>query len=221
MLAVHLVTVRLLAAAWTAPEVSEEEGSYASRFYRWFLESFKSCLLLLVTLPGLIDTLAQLLAWRSLLWLSMTWRRRYLTQNYFLSILSLTWTLAFICFVEVKEWRLWPQVDCVQFTDQKLIFEVVCKNKKTCIFTNNCQGIHWWIDFLIFYTTRKVTGSYFNQMSLLVIIANLLHMNLKNEYKVKNTATITLILTSNKNPTSSLCFVHIFKLQGHESDSHY
>ena len=41
MLAVHLVTVRLLAAAWTAPEVSEEEGSFASRFYRWFLESFK------------------------------------------------------------------------------------------------------------------------------------------------------------------------------------
>ena len=62
MLAVHLVTVRLLAAAWTAPEVSEEEGSYASRFYRWFLESFKSCLLLFVALPGLIDTLAQLLA---------------------------------------------------------------------------------------------------------------------------------------------------------------
>ena len=42
----------------TAPEVSEGEGSYASRFYRWFLESFKSCLLLLVALPGLIDTLA-------------------------------------------------------------------------------------------------------------------------------------------------------------------
>ena len=46
----------------TAPEVSEEEGSYASRFYRWFSESFKSCLLLLVAPPGLIDTLAQLLA---------------------------------------------------------------------------------------------------------------------------------------------------------------
>ena len=46
----------------TVPEVSEEEGSYASRFYRWFSESFKSCLLLLVALPGLIDTLAQLLA---------------------------------------------------------------------------------------------------------------------------------------------------------------
>ena len=41
----------------TAPDVSEEEGSYASRFYRWFLESFESCLLLLVALPGLIDTL--------------------------------------------------------------------------------------------------------------------------------------------------------------------
>ena len=65
MLAVHLVTVRLLAAAWTAPEVSEEEGSYASRFYRWFLESSESFLLLLVALPGLIDTLTQLLAFVS------------------------------------------------------------------------------------------------------------------------------------------------------------
>ena len=45
-----------------APEVSEEEGSYVSRFYRWCLESFKSCLLLLVALPSLIDVLAQLLA---------------------------------------------------------------------------------------------------------------------------------------------------------------
>ena len=62
MLAVHLVTVRLLAAAWTAPEVSEEEGSYALRFYRWFSESLKSCLLFLVAPPSLIDTLAQLLA---------------------------------------------------------------------------------------------------------------------------------------------------------------
>ena len=62
MLAVHLVTVCLLAVAWAAPEVSEEEGSNASRFYRWFLESIKSCLLLLVALPDLIDTLAKLLA---------------------------------------------------------------------------------------------------------------------------------------------------------------
>ena len=44
------------------PEVSEEEGSYDSRVYRWFLESSKSCLLLLVALAGLTVTLAQLLA---------------------------------------------------------------------------------------------------------------------------------------------------------------
>ena len=62
MLAVPFVIVRLLAAAWTSPGVSEEEGSYALRFYRWFSESLKSCLLLLVARPGLIDTLAQLLA---------------------------------------------------------------------------------------------------------------------------------------------------------------
>ena len=50
-----------------APEVSEDEGSYASRFYRLFLQSSKSWLLLLVALPDLIDTVAQLLAWRPLL----------------------------------------------------------------------------------------------------------------------------------------------------------
>ena len=44
------------------PEVSEEEGSYDSRVYCWFLESSKSCLLLLVALAGLTVTLAQLLA---------------------------------------------------------------------------------------------------------------------------------------------------------------
>ena len=37
---------------------------------------------------------AKLLAWRSMLWLSMTWRQKYLEQKYFLSITSLTWTLA-------------------------------------------------------------------------------------------------------------------------------
>ena len=46
----------------TAPEFSEEEGSYASRFYRWFLENIKSSLSILLAVPGLIDTLAQLLA---------------------------------------------------------------------------------------------------------------------------------------------------------------
>ena len=45
-----------------APEVSEEGGSYASRFYHWFSESSKSCLFFVAALPGLIDTLVQLLA---------------------------------------------------------------------------------------------------------------------------------------------------------------
>ena len=62
MLALHLVTVRFFGYGRTASEVSEEEGSYASRLYRWFVESIKSCHLLLVGPPGLIDTLAQLLA---------------------------------------------------------------------------------------------------------------------------------------------------------------
>ena len=110
MLAVHLVTVGLLAAAWTAPEVSEEEGSYDSRFYRWFLESSKGCLLLLVGFPVLIDTLSQLLAWRSLLWLFNKWRRRYLTQSNFLSTASLAWSLALhllFCFSQEKplQWK--------------------------------------------------------------------------------------------------------------------
>ena len=108
MLAVHLV--RLLAAAWTAPEVGEEEGSFASRFYRWFSETFKSCLLILMAAPGLIDTLAQLLAWRSLLWFSMTWRWKYLTQSNFFSTTSLVWSLALhslFCFSQEKPlwWR--------------------------------------------------------------------------------------------------------------------
>ena len=77
-----------------APQVSEEECSYASCFYHWFLESSKSCLIILVALPGLIDTLAQLLASRALLWLSMTWQSRYLTQSNFFSTTLLAWSLA-------------------------------------------------------------------------------------------------------------------------------
>ena len=95
-----------------APEVNEEEGSYASRFYRWFLESSKSCLLLLVALSGLIDTLAQLLAWRSLLWLSMTWLQTYLTQSNFLSTTFLVWYLALhllFCFSQEKPLR-WKEI---------------------------------------------------------------------------------------------------------------
>ena len=63
---------------------------------------------------------------------------------------------------------------------------------------------------------RKVTGSHFNKMFCLVI-TKLIQMDLKNEYKVKNTETMTLTLPSNKNPTYSLCFAHIFKMLGHES----
>ena len=62
-----VVTVRfylLLRCGRTAPEVNQEEDSYALCFYRWFS---RSCLLLLVSLPRLIDTLAQLLA-PSCLW---------------------------------------------------------------------------------------------------------------------------------------------------------
>ena len=78
----------------TALEVRKEEGRYASRCYHWFFESSKSSLTPLGALPGLIDTLAQLLAWRFLIWLFMTWRRGYLTQNNFLSTTSLAWSLA-------------------------------------------------------------------------------------------------------------------------------
>ena len=36
---------------------------------------------------------AELLAWKSLLWLSMTWQQKFLTQKYFLSTTSLAWFL--------------------------------------------------------------------------------------------------------------------------------
>ena len=102
-----------LCCSRTVPEVSEEEGSYASRFCRWFSESFKSCLLFLVAPPGLIDTLAQLLAWRSLLWLSMIWWWMYLTQSDFLSTTSLAWSLALhllFCFSQEKPLR-WKEIN--------------------------------------------------------------------------------------------------------------
>ena len=92
----------------TAPEISEEEDSYASRFYHWFLESFKSFILLLVALLGLTETFAQLLAWRSLLWLSIIRPQRYLTQSNFFSTTWLAWSLALhllSCFSQEK--HLW------------------------------------------------------------------------------------------------------------------
>ena len=62
MLAVHLVTVHLLAAAGRLPRLVRRKVANALHFYHWFLESSKSCLLLLVAPRGLIGTLAQLLA---------------------------------------------------------------------------------------------------------------------------------------------------------------
>ena len=74
----------------TAPEVSEEEGCYASCFYRFYA----------------------FLAWRSLLWLSMPWRRKHLTQSNFISTKSLAWSLALhllFCFSQEKPLR-WKEV---------------------------------------------------------------------------------------------------------------
>ena len=90
---------------------NEEEGGYASRFYRSFLESIKSYLLILVAVPGLIDALAQLLAWRSLLWLSMMWRQRHLTQSNFLSTTSLTdlWHYLY-CFLSQENPLRWKEI---------------------------------------------------------------------------------------------------------------
>ena len=100
----------------TAPEVTEEEGSYASLFYPWFLESFKSCLLLLVALPGLIDTLAQLLARRFLLWLTMTWRQRFLTQSNFLSTTSLACVSGSTSIVLFSQVKLLPWTEINTYT---------------------------------------------------------------------------------------------------------
>ena len=58
------------------------------------LESFKSWLLFLVALLGLIDTLEQLLDRRFLLRLSMTLQRRYLAHSNFLSTTLLALSLA-------------------------------------------------------------------------------------------------------------------------------
>ena len=64
---VCLVTVRLCAAAGRLPRLVRRKVAMPRAFTVGLLESFKSSLLFLVALPGLTDTLAQLLAWRSLL----------------------------------------------------------------------------------------------------------------------------------------------------------
>ena len=151
MLAVHLVTVLLLAAAWTAPEVSEDEGSYASRFYRWFSESSKSCLLFLVAPPGLIDTLAQLLAWRSLLWLSMIWWWMYLTQSDFLSTTSLAWSLALhllFCFSQEKPLR-WKEIN----THTHTRYQQLTRSTQWILF----QEVHLLSNFIMLHNRVVIT----------------------------------------------------------------
>ena len=122
----------------TAPKVNEEEGSYASRFYRWFLDSYKSCLLLLVALPGLIDTLAQLLAWRSLLWLSMTWRWRYLTESSLLRTTSLAWSLALhlLFFFSQEKHLRWKEINTdLEILENLMNFAVLVQINNVVYFT--------------------------------------------------------------------------------------
>ena len=123
MLAVHLVTVRLCAVAGRLPR------------------------LLLVALPGLIDTLAQLLAWRSLLWLSMMWRQRYLTQSNFLSTTSLAWSLALhllFCFNQEKPLQ-WKEINTHTHTHTHTLTHAhMCVQAHTarnsCISMSSLQG---------------------------------------------------------------------------------
>ena len=65
--AVRLVIVRLCAAAGWLARLVRRKVAMLRAFTVGLLESSKSWLLFLAVLPGLIDTLAQLLAWRSLL----------------------------------------------------------------------------------------------------------------------------------------------------------
>ena len=61
------MTVRFCVAAGQLPKLERRKVATLRAFTVGFLENFQSCLLFLVALLGLIDTLSQLLAWRSLL----------------------------------------------------------------------------------------------------------------------------------------------------------
>ena len=63
----RLVSVGLCAAAERLPRLVRRKVAILGAFTVVLLKSFKSCLLFFVALSGLIDTLAQLLAWRSML----------------------------------------------------------------------------------------------------------------------------------------------------------
>ena len=90
------MSVRLCAAVERLPRLVRRKVAILRAFTVVLLKSFKSCLLFVVALPGLIYTLAQLLALRYMLCLSITWRRRYLTQSY------LAWSLALHLFCSVR-----------------------------------------------------------------------------------------------------------------------
>ena len=79
----------------TASEVSEEEGSYTSHFYRWFLEE----------LPFTSRDSARF-NWHSCT-VATKWRQRNLTQGNFLSTTSLAWSLALHSFCFSREKPLW------------------------------------------------------------------------------------------------------------------
>ena len=114
-----------------------------------FLESFKSCLLFLVALPGLIDTLAQLLACRSLLWLSMTWRQMFLTQKYFLSTTSLAWSVALHLLVYSDKRSL--RVEGNRHTHTHEIIKHILRKCKNC-----CNTIFSCIWSLIYFSLNEI-----------------------------------------------------------------
>ena len=111
-----------LCHGWTAPEVSEEEGSFASRFYRWFRESFEE-----LSFCGFArfnwHSFAELLAWRSLIWLSMTWRQRYLAQNQFSqhSIAGLNSGIASTVMLNKERPLRWKEIDIHKHTQPVLL----------------------------------------------------------------------------------------------------
>ena len=87
-------TILPLCWARMAPKVSEEEGSYATCFYGWFLESLSELSFTFHEFSWFNwHFFPQFPAWRFFLSLSLTWRQRSLIQKYFLSIPSLTLTL--------------------------------------------------------------------------------------------------------------------------------
>ena len=86
-----------------APEVIEEKGSYASRFYRWNLESLSELSLTSRCFSRFKwHCFAQLPAWRFLLWLSLLWQQMYLTISSAYNRWPKLWHYIY-CFVQSGE----------------------------------------------------------------------------------------------------------------------